>query len=333
MLTYAQAGVDDEKTARALRGIIGLAKETFEFRKGKTGEPSGIGHYAALMDFQDFYLAMTTDGVGTKVLVAEAVGKFDTIGVDMIAMNVNDLLCVGAEPIALVDYLAVKEPEEKVFEEIAKGLYEGARQAGIAIVGGETAVMPDLINGFDLAGTAIGIAEKGKVITGEKIRPGDAVIGIASSGIHSNGLTLARKLLIPKYGLDYEYEGRKLWEWLLEPTRIYVKAVLELIESVEVHGLAHVTGGGLTNLKRLTSHGFFLEMPPIEGIFRLIHENGVPLEEMFRVFNMGIGMIAIVPVKEREEALEILNRHFETFELGTVTEKEGIVVKNYGIVY
>ncbi|CAD5243388.1 phosphoribosylformylglycinamidine cyclo-ligase [Thermococcus camini] len=333
MLTYAQAGVDDEKTVRALRGIIGLAKETFRFRKGKLGEPSGIGHYAALMDFHDFYLAMTTDGVGTKVLVAEAVGKFDTIGIDMMAMNVNDLLCVGAEPVALVDYLAVREPDERVFEEIAKGLYEGARQAGIAIVGGETAVMPDLINGFDLAGTAIGIVEKGKVITGEKIRPGDAVIGIASSGIHSNGLTLARKLLIPKYGLDYEYEGRKLWEWLLEPTRIYVKAVLDLIESVEVHGLAHITGGGLTNLKRLTNHGFSLEMPPIEGIFRLIYENGVPLEEMFRVFNMGVGMIAVVSAEEREEALEILGRYFETFELGTVTEKEGIVVKNYGIVY
>ncbi|WP_258085045.1 phosphoribosylformylglycinamidine cyclo-ligase [Thermococcus thermotolerans] len=331
MLTYAQAGVDDEKTARALRGIIGLAKKTFEFRRGKTGEPSGIGHYAALMDFGEFYIAMTTDGVGTKVLVAEAVGKFDTIGIDMIAMNVNDLLCVGAEPVALVDYLAVKEPDEKIFAEIAKGLYEGARQAGIAIVGGETAVMPDLINGLDLAGTAIGTVRKGEVITGEEIKPGDAVIGIASSGIHSNGLTLARKLLIPKYGLDYDYEGKKLWEWLLEPTRIYVRAVLELIESVEVHGLAHITGGGLTNLKRLTSHGFSLKMPPIGGIFKLIHENGVPLEEMFRVFNMGVGLIAIVAQGERETALEILNKHFESFELGTVTEKEGIVVKNYGI--
>ncbi|ASA76769.1 phosphoribosylformylglycinamidine cyclo-ligase [Thermococcus sp. 5-4] len=331
MLTYAQAGVDDEKTARALREIIGLAKETFQFRRGKLGEPSEIGHYAALMDFGKFYLAMTTDGVGTKVLVAEAVGKFDTIGIDMIAMNVNDLLCVGAEPVALVDYLAVKEPDERVFDEIARGLYEGAEEAGIAIVGGETAVMPDLINGFDLAGTAIGTVQKGKVITGERIRPGDAVIGIASSGIHSNGLTLARKLLIPKYGLEYEYEGRKLWEWLLEPTRIYVKTILELIESVEVHGLAHITGGGLTNLKRLTNYGFSIEMPPIEGIFKLIHENGVPLEEMFRVFNMGVGMVAIVPGEEKENALDVLGRHFEAFELGTVTEKEGIVVKNYGV--
>lgn len=252
MLTYAQAGVDDEKTSRALKSIISLAKGTFEFRRGKLGEPAeDLGHYAALMDFGDFYLAITTDGVGTKVLVAEAVGKFDTIGIDMIAMNVNDLLCVGAEPVALVDYLAVKEPDERVFEGIAQGLYEGARQAGIAIVGGETAVMPDLINGFDLAGTAIGVVEKRKVITGKKIRPGDAVIGIKSSGIHSNGLTLARKLLIPKYGLDYEYEGKKLWEWLLEPTRIYVKAVLELIENVKVHGLAHITGGAFSTSSAL----------------------------------------------------------------------------------
>lgn len=332
MLTYAQAGVDDEKTARALKGIISLAKATFEFRKGKVGEPAeNLGHYAALMDFGEFYLAMTTDGVGTKVLIAEAVGKFDTIGIDMIAMNANDLLCVGAEPVALVDYLAVREPDEEVFEEIARGLYEGAEQAGVAIVGGETAVMPDLINGFDLAGTAIGVVGKGNVITGEKIRPGDIVIGIASSGIHSNGLTLARKLLIPKYSLDYEYEGRRLWEWLLEPTRIYVKAVLELIESVEVHGLAHITGGGLTNLERLTGYGFSLEMPPIEGIFKLIHENGVPLEEMFRVFNMGVGFIAVIPAEEKDEALEILNRHYESFELGVVTREAGIRVENYGV--
>ncbi|WP_297509311.1 phosphoribosylformylglycinamidine cyclo-ligase [Thermococcus sp.] len=333
MLTYAQAGVDDEKTSRALRSIISLARATFKFRRGEIGEPAGeLGHYSALLDFGSFYLAMTTDGVGTKVLVAEAVGKFDTIGIDMIAMNVNDLLCVGAEPVALVDYLAVREPDGKVFAEIAKGLYEGAKQAGIAIVGGETAVMPDLINGFDLAGTAVGVVEKGKVITGERIRPGDAVIGISSSGIHSNGLTLARKLLVPKYGLDYEYEGRKLWEWLLEPTRIYVKPVLELLESVEVHGLAHITGGGLFNLKRLTNYGFSLEMPPIGGIFRLIHENGVPLEEMFRVFNMGTGMVAVVPAEEKEEALEVLNRHYESFELGVVTEEAGIRVENYGII-
>ncbi len=332
MLTYAQAGVDDEKTVRALKNIIGLARETFKFRRGKSGEPAeNLGHYSALLDFGNFYLAMTTDGVGTKVLVAEAVGKFDTIGIDMIAMNVNDLLCVGAEPVALVDYLAVREPDEKIFAEIAKGLYAGAEQAGIAIVGGETAVMPDLVNGFDLAGTAIGIVEKGKVITGEEMRPGDAVIGISSSGIHSNGLTLARKLLIPKYGLDYEYEGRKLWEWLLEPTRIYVRAVLELLERVEVHGLAHITGGGLINLKRLTNYGFSLEMLPIEGIFKLIHENGVPLEEMFRVFNMGVGFVAIVPQEEKEEALGILNKYYESFELGRVTKEPGIRVENYGI--
>ena len=332
MLTYAGAGVDDEKTARALKGIISLAKETFEFRRDKIGEPAGdLGHYSALMDFRDFYLAMTTDGVGTKVLVAEAVEKFDTIGIDMIAMNVNDLLCIGAEPVALVDYLAVKEPDEEIVAQIGKGLYEGAKQAGIAVVGGETAVMPDLISGFDLAGTAVGVVEKGKIITGERIRPGDAVIGISSSGIHSNGLTLARKLLIPKYGLDYEYGGRKLWNWLLEPTRIYVRPLLELLEDVEVHGLAHITGGGLLNLKRLTNYGFKLEMPPVEGIFGLIHENGVPLEEMFRVFNMGIGMIAVVPQEKKEETLEILNRHFESFELGVVTAERGIRIENYGV--
>ncbi|EHR78950.1 phosphoribosylaminoimidazole synthetase [Thermococcus litoralis DSM 5473] len=332
MLTYAQAGVDDEKTQQALKGIISLAKATFEFRKGKMGEPKAdIGHYAALMDFGDFYLAMTTDGVGTKTLVAEAVGKYDTIGIDMIAMNVNDLICVGAEPVALVDYLAVNEPNREIFQEIAKGLYEGAKQSGIAIVGGETAVLPELVNGFDLAGTAIGVAEKNKVINGKEIKPGDAVIGISSSGIHSNGLTLARKLLIPKYGLEYEFEGKKIWEHLLEPTRIYVKPILELLREVEVHGLAHITGGGLLNLKRLTNHGFSLEMPPISGIFKLIYENGVPLEEMFRVFNMGVGMVVVVSQEEKDAALNVLNKHFESFELGVVTEEPGIRVENYRV--
>ncbi|ACS89132.1 MAG: Phosphoribosylformylglycinamidine cyclo-ligase [Thermococcus sibiricus] len=332
MLTYAQAGVDDEKTQKALKSIISLAKATFEFRRGKIGEPKeDIGHYAALMDFGSFYLAMTTDGVGTKTLVAEAVGKYDNIGVDMIAMNVNDLICLGAEPVALVDYLAVREPDEEVFQEIAKGIYEGAKQSGIAIVGGETAVLPELVNGFDLAGTAIGVVEKDKVVTGKDINPGDAVIGISSSGIHSNGLTLARKLLIPKYGLEYEFEGKKLWEHLLEPTRIYVKAVLELLKRVEVHGLAHITGGGLLNLKRLTSYGFSLEMPPISGIFKLIHENGVPLDEMFKVFNMGVGFVVVVDEKDKEDALETLNKHYPSFEIGKVTEDKGIIVDNYRV--
>ncbi|NJE08935.1 phosphoribosylformylglycinamidine cyclo-ligase [Thermococcus sp. M39] len=333
MMTYAQAGVDVEKTEKALKGLISLAKATFEFRKNKLGQVAAdIGHYAGLIDFGDFYLAITTDGVGTKVLVADAVGKYDTIGIDMIAMNVNDLICVGAEPVALVDYLAVREPNDKIFEEIAKGLYEGAKQSGIAIVGGETAVMPDLINGLDLAGTAIGIVEKGKVITGKEIKPGDIVIGIESSGIHSNGLTLARKLLIPKYGLEYEFEGKKLWEHLLEPTRIYVKPILELLKSVEVRGLAHITGGGLLNLKRLTKYGFSLEMPPISGIFKLIYEDGVPLEEMFRVFNMGIGFVVIVPQEDKEEALHILNKHYPSYEIGKVIEESKIKVENYKIV-
>ena len=334
MLTYAQAGVDEEKTQRALKSIISLARATFKLREGKIGVPvKDIGHYAALIDFENFYLAMTTDGVGTKILVAEAVGKFDTIGIDMIAMNVNDLICVGAEPVALVDYLAVREPNDKIFEEIAKGLYEGAKQSGIAIVGGETAVMPDLINGFDLAGTAIGIVEKDKVITGEKIKPGDAVIGIESSGIHSNGLTLARKLLIPKYGLEYEFEGKKLWEHLLEPTRIYVKPILELLEKVEVKGLAHITGGGLLNLKRLTKYGFSLEMPPISGIFKLIYGNGVPLEEMFKVFNMGIGFVVIVSQGDQEEALQILNNYYLSYEIGKVIKKPKIKIENYKIMF
>lgn len=332
MLTYAQAGVDIEKTEKSLRNLISLAKATFEFRKGKLGQvATDIGHYAGLIEFGEFYLAMTTDGVGTKVLVADMVKKYDTIGIDMIAMNVNDLIVVGAEPVALVDYIALKEPNKELLDGIAKGLYEGAKQSEIAIIGGETAILPELVDPFDLAGTAIGIVNKDKVITGGEIKPGDAVIGVESSGIHSNGLTLARRLLIPKYGLDYEFEGKKLWEHLLEPTRIYVKPIMNLLKSVEVKGMAHITGGGLLNLKRITNYGFSLEMPEIKGIFKLIYENGVPLDEMFKTFNMGIGFIIVVSQEDKEEVLQILNRHFPSYEIGEIIKEPKIVVKNYGI--
>jgi phosphoribosylformylglycinamidine cyclo-ligase len=243
------------------------------------------------------------DGVGTKVLVAEACRKYDTIGIDCVAMNVNDVICMGAEPLALVNYLALEKMRPKLVRELMLGLQKGAQEAGVAIVSGETAIMSDVIRGFDLAATVIGLAKKGNIITGAQIRPGDLVFGIRSSGIHSNGLTLARKLLLrPRVKREVAME-------LLRPTRIYVRQVLRLLRSqAEIHGMAHITGGGYSKLKRLgvrSNVGFVLDhLPKPQRIFTEIQRKGYLSDrEMYRTFNMGIGFLVICP-EESKSALK-----------------------------
>ena len=203
---YAKAGVDIKKEEKAIKSLVGRIKHV---RRG-FGKPILTGHYASVLDFGEVGVAITTDGVGTKILVAERLGKFDTIGIDCVAMNVNDLIAIGSEPVAMVDYIATFKPDEKVMEQIAIGLEKGCEIANITLVGGETATLPDLIRGWDLVGTAVGVVEKDKIVTGEKIQAGDVIFGIPSSGIHSNGLTLARKV-IESGGYDYtdEFEGGK----------------------------------------------------------------------------------------------------------------------------
>ncbi len=236
---------------------------------------------------------MHSDGVGTKVLVAERLRKYDTIGIDCVAMNVNDVICLGAEPIALVDYLALEKARPKLVREIMTGLRKGAEEAGVAVVSGETAIMSDVVNGFDLAATVIGLVKKNRIITGSSIRQGDLIFGVRSSGIHSNGLTLARKLL-----LTPRAEHRTLTE-LLRPTRIYVRQVMHLLNArIRVHGLAHITGGGYSKLGRLGTQarvGFVLDhMPKPQQIFKQIQIKGrLPAREMYRTFNMGIGFLVI----------------------------------------
>ena len=231
--TYAKAGVDFKKEDRAVRGIQTWVRKTFPFRDGKIGAVlCDVGSFANLIDFGDYALAFCTDGVGSKVLVAQELEKYDTVGIDCVAMNVNDVICVGAEPVSMVDYLALQRTNEELTKELSKGLYEGAKQSGIAIVGGETASLPDIIcgiegRGFDLAAAVIGVVRKDRIITGERIAAGDAVLGFRSSGIHSNGLSLARKVL-----------PRNMWMNLLTPTRIYVKEVMELMAAYEIHGMA-----------------------------------------------------------------------------------------------
>ena len=327
--TYAKAGVDIKKIKKAHKSIAELLKETFSSRNGKFGKVlTEIGHYAGLIDIgNNKVLALHVDGVGTKVLIAQTLNKYDTVGIDCVAMCVNDIICMGAEPVALVDYLAVEEPNEEMINEIMKGLVEGAKQADVAIVGGETAVMKDVITGtkgkgFDLAGMCIGVVKKDKIITGEEMKVGDVVIGLESSGIHSNGLTLARKVLSQDY-----------YEELLKPTRIYVKPVLEIIKNCEVHGLANITGGAFSKLMRIGEKagvGFLLDkMPELPEIFKLIQKEGnVSDREMYRTFNCGIGFCIVVPEDEQEKVIKICEKHgIKGKKIGKIVEEEDVKVK------
>ena len=321
--TYAKAGVNIKSEEIAVSSIVSWAKKTFKFRKGKTGEVmQDIETFANLIDMGDFALAMCTDGVGTKVLVAQELKEYDTIGIDMIAMNVNDLICVGAEPIALVDYIAVESMNAQIMKEIAIGIYEGAKQSGIAVIGGETATLTDVIKGidgrgFDIAGTAIGIVDKNKIITGEKILPGDAIIGLKSSGIHSNGLTLARKVL-PK----------SMHPEILKPTKIYVKEILNLLNDYDdkIHGLAHITGGGFLNLTRICSYGFVIDAPAKpQMVFDQIQKFAdVPDREMYRTFNMGTGFCVVCREDTANEIIENWKEKYEAKIIGRVVKEKGV---------
>jgi phosphoribosylformylglycinamidine cyclo-ligase len=327
--TYAKSGVDISKIKKTHKSIADSLKETFSNREGKFGKVlTDIGHYAGLIDIGNKKcLALHVDSVGTKVLVAQMENKYDTIGIDCIAMSVNDIICMGAEPIALVDYLGIEETNEKIINDIMKGLVEGARQSNTAIVGGETAVIKDIIRGcgkigFDLAAMCVGIVDKDNIITGEKIISGDIVIGLESSGIHSNGLTLARKVLPKKY-----------YKELLKPTLIYVKPILEIIKNCEVHGLANITGGAFSKLMRIGEKarvGFLLDnMPELPKIFKLIQKIGkISDREMYRTFNCGIGFCVVVPESEYEKIYKICKKHgINTRKIGKIIKEKDVKIK------
>ncbi|HVL95331.1 MAG TPA: phosphoribosylformylglycinamidine cyclo-ligase [Solirubrobacteraceae bacterium] len=334
---YAAAGVDTRQADAGVAAIV-RALGTID-----TGRPSRSvappGHYAAVLEVApNLGIAIGTDSAGSKVIVAEQTGRFDTIGIDCVAMNVNDVICIGAEPIALVDYLAVEQSDPEVLGAIAAGLARGAQDAGVEVPGGELAVLPEVVrghpspHGFDIVGTCFGTVALDAMVTGERRRPGDAVIGLPSSGIHSNGYTLARRALDP-LGLDARpatLGGASVADALLEPTVIYVRAVLDLLRSgVPVHGLAHITGGGVLNLLRLPGDvGYDIDAPlAVPPVFDLISEREeVPPEEMWTIFNMGCGFVAVVPEERCDEAVAILAaRHPGTRRIGTITDAAGRV--------
>jgi phosphoribosylformylglycinamidine cyclo-ligase len=333
---YAAAGVD---TSEAGRGVQALTRV---LRAIDPGRPSRSvlrsGHYASVIEAAPgLGIALSTDGVGSKLVLAEQTGRLETVGIDCVAMNVNDVVCVGAEPLALLDYLAVERVDPAALEKIAAGLRRGAELAGVEIPGGELAVLPELIrghpspHGFDLAGACFGTVALERIVSGERCAPGDAVIGLPSSGLHSNGYTLARRVLGDAERLDErppQLGGDSLADALLAPTVIYVSAALALLRSgLDVHGLAHITGDGVLNLLRLSdSVGFELDdLLPVPPICVLVCERGaIEPAEAYRVFNMGCGFMCIVAAADAPAALALLAEHHPgAAVIGRVTAEAG----------
>ncbi len=317
--------VDVGKVKKIQGSIWDRIKSTYSFRKGYGEAVPVFGHYGGLFKCGEDTLVMHTDGVGTKLLVAEELEKYDTVGIDAVAMSVNDILCVGAEPLVGVDYIALAKEDPELVADIMDGLVKGAEESSCAIIGGETAVVPDIIKGgkrpFDLAFTVVGRVKK--LVLGNEIAKGDVIVGLESSGLHSNGYTLARKALdIAKWGRE-----------MLVPTRIYCSTVLECIDACDVHGIAHITGGGFSKLTRLNKNvGYRLDgLPKPKPIFDALQEKVESTVHMHQTFNMGVGMTIILPKDRADTVINIAKKHsVEASVIGSITEKKGVWIKENG---
>lgn len=332
-LTYAAAGVDINAGNEAVCLMRGAVRSTY-----RPEVLADIGNFAGFFaldtaKYKEPVLVSGTDGVGTKLRVAVLAGRHDTVGIDAVAMCVNDILVQGAEPLFFLDYLAVGRLVPEKVAAIVSGVAEGCRRAGCALIGGETAEMPGFYgpDEYDLAGFAVGVVERSRIIDGRGTVPGDKLVGLPSSGLHSNGYSLARKVLLELagYSVDTYLEilGRTVGEEMLEPTRIYVKAVLPLLDRFEIRGLAHITGGGLTeNIPRILPEGTEVNVHlgtwPVPPVFKLIQEIGeVAEEEMMRTFNMGIGLVAVVPENQAGAVVAHLEERGEkSYLIGEVVE-------------
>ncbi|MEQ6929882.1 phosphoribosylformylglycinamidine cyclo-ligase [Clostridium perfringens] len=333
MLTYKEAGVNIEEGYRSVKLIKEYAKKTMS-----EYVLNGLGSFAGMVELPEGYkkpvLVSGTDGVGTKLDIACKKRKFDTVGIDCVAMCINDILCHGAKPLFFLDYIACGKLEAEVSSDLVKGVAEGCIESQCSLIGGETAEMPGMYKegDYDIAGFAVGIVDKDKIINGKDIKSGDKLIGIASSGVHSNGYSLIRKVF---KNLDEDFNGKAIWEELLTPTKIYVKPVLSLLEKFNIKGMAHVTGGGFyENLPRMLSkEGLSIVINKnsyeIPEIFKKLMELGVQEEEMYNTFNMGIGFVLCVEEDEVEEVLKELSKQGEkAFEIGYINAGgEGVCIK------
>jgi phosphoribosylformylglycinamidine cyclo-ligase len=333
--TYRDAGVDIDEGDRLVDLIKPLARPTL-----RPEVLAGIGGFGGLfaLDLKRYrnpVLVAGTDGVGTKLKLAFLTGRHDTVGIDLVAMSVNDVAVTGAEPLFFLDYFATGRLRAEEAAQVVKGIAEGCRQSGCALIGGETAELPGFYadGEYDLAGFAVGVVERDRILDGHEVRPGDALLGVASTGLHSNGYSLARKVLLERHALSdrpAELGGRTLGEALLEPTRIYAKDLLALREKVAVHAVAHITGGGLPgnaprNLPDGTRAVVRAGTWPVPPIFSLIErEGGVPRDEMYRTFNMGLGLVVALPPGDAEAARALLAaRGLASFVVGSVEAGSG----------
>lgn len=331
--TYERAGVSIDRKSSAIESLVG------ELKYRRTGDGQNVrmsGLFASLIDYGDEYLTLATDGVGTKLLVAQALGKWDTVGIDCVAMNVNDTICVNAEPISFVDYVAIADPDGEVTRDIGIGLNKGAEMSNMEIVGGEIAVLPEIVRMPDLSGTCLGRVKKDRVITGSACERGDLIVALKSSGVHSNGLTLARKVFESAgIGLSEKTAGISgtVGENLLEPTEIYVNEVLGITSRHEVHGLVDITGGGLRNLLRMRKGlRYVIDDPMVPApIFNKIQELGnVSEKEMYQTFNMSMGFMIIAPAGEAEQ---IISENRNAKVVGRVEEGSGVLMEPGNLVY
>jgi phosphoribosylformylglycinamidine cyclo-ligase len=330
-ISYKDAGVDIEAGDQLVERIKPFAKKTMR------GEVlGGIGGFGSLFEVPKKYkepiLVSGTDGVGTKLKLAFELNKHDTVGIDLVAMSVNDILVQGAEPLFFLDYFACGKLDVETASQVIKGIAEGCAQSGCALVGGETAEMPGMYpeGEYDLAGFAVGVVEKSEIINGKTIQPGDAVIGLASSGAHSNGYSLIRKI-ISNEKADFlgPFDGKTLKDIVMEPTRLYVKSILKLKETIEIKGMAHITGGGITeNIPRILEEDLMAEIQssswPLPKLFQWLQEKGnIPNAELYRTFNCGIGMAIVIDRKDVAKAKQILQEFNETvYEIGVIRKRE-----------
>lgn len=331
--SYKEAGVNIEEGYRSVKLIKEYAAKTMS-----EYVLNGLGSFAGMVELPSGYekpvLVSGTDGVGTKLEIAFKNNKYDTVGIDCVAMCVNDILCHGAKPLFFLDYIACGKLEAEVSSDLVKGISDGCLDSDCALIGGETAEMPGFYSDgeYDMAGFAVGIADKDKIINGSKIKEGDKLIGIASSGIHSNGYSLVRKLFP---NLDEDFNGEPIWKTLLTPTKIYVKPVLKLLETYEIKGMAHVTGGGfIENVPRMFNGGEFTavinrDSYPLPEIFKRIIEKGVDKDHMYNTFNMGIGFVLAVGEKDVTPIIKALDEMGEkAYEIGYVTSGgEGVCLR------
>ena len=335
--SYSKSGVNLEAGYEVVRRIKKHISTT-----NRLGTMGNIGSFGGMFDLsllnmKEPVLVSGTDGVGTKLVIAQTLDKHDTIGQDVVAMCVNDCLAQGAEPLFFLDYVAVGENHPAQIEQIVKGVADGCILAGCALIGGETAEMPGMYakDEYDIAGFSVGVVEKSKLIDGSKVEFKDTIIGIASSGVHSNGFSLVRRIVNESMdNYDTPFENSTLGETLLTPTKIYIKPVLEVIKNVDVHAICHITGGGFDeNIPRVVhdDQGILINEGtwPILPIFKYLEKTGnIPHREMFNVFNMGIGMMIIVNPKDADKVISILEKNGEkAYKIGEITNQKGVVIK------